>query len=316
MSSSLPPLVQACSGALASASANTISYPLDLVTTKLQTTRSRKARGLRGALAIFHHILRAEGLSGLYDGILTDTASTLLSNFLYFYFYTLLHALVARQRAQDSAPTLSIIRRAVMSPTAPVLLPVPAELAVGFIAGVASRAVSTPLSVITVHLQSDDDDDSQDGESSKSNHAQAPAGLAGVVRSIYATRGLGGFWAGFAPTLPLAFTPALTFLLIQLFRRVRLPHTVRSARAFADGACANALALAALYPLVLAKVRVQAGARDMSTVWRGARAQRGWAGLYDGLGIQILKGFVSQGVTMLVKQRIELAIVSLHMRGR
>ena len=100
MTSALPPLVQACSGALASASANAISYPLDLVATRVQTTRNPHLRGmsrqlslimslhkcdtvdLKGALRILKHILRTEGLSGLYDGLSTDTASTVLSRWV------------------------------------------------------------------------------------------------------------------------------------------------------------------------------------------------------------------------------------------
>ena len=45
MTSTLPPLVQAFSGAVGSASANAIVYPLDLVATRLQTTSSKKLRG-------------------------------------------------------------------------------------------------------------------------------------------------------------------------------------------------------------------------------------------------------------------------------
>ena len=81
MTSSLPPLAQAVSGALGSAAANSISYPLDLVATKLQTTasRSRKLDGLKGVYHLLKHIMRTEGLTGLYDGIGADTASTLIS---------------------------------------------------------------------------------------------------------------------------------------------------------------------------------------------------------------------------------------------
>ncbi|PCH35740.1 hypothetical protein WOLCODRAFT_55387, partial [Wolfiporia cocos MD-104 SS10] len=90
--------------------------------------------------------------------------------------------------------------------------------------------------------------------------------------------------------------------------------------AFVDGACANALALMILYPLVLAKVRVQAWRGEdgpsMLDVWRAAHARRGGAGLYDGLAVQLVKGFVSQGVTMMVKQRIEQMIVRMYLRGR
>lgn len=45
MTSTLPPLVQAFSGAVGSATANAVSYPLDLVTTRLQTTKSKRLQG-------------------------------------------------------------------------------------------------------------------------------------------------------------------------------------------------------------------------------------------------------------------------------
>ena len=41
----------------------------------------------------------------------------------------------------------------------------------------------------------------------------------------------------------------------------------------------------------------------MADVWIDAVQAEGWAGLYQGLAAQLVKGFVSQGVTMLVKQR-------------
>lgn len=82
MTSALPPLVQACSGAFGSAAANAVSYPLDLVATKLQTTNSRKLRGLRGIPRILQHILSTEGPSGLYGGLGADTASTIVSKYV------------------------------------------------------------------------------------------------------------------------------------------------------------------------------------------------------------------------------------------
>lgn len=46
MTSTLPPLIQAFSGAIGSASAGAIAYPLDLVATRIQTTSSKKLRGI------------------------------------------------------------------------------------------------------------------------------------------------------------------------------------------------------------------------------------------------------------------------------
>ena len=82
MTSALPPLVQACSGALGSATANAVSYPLDLVATKLQISTRRSVRGFEGALRLLKYILRTEGLSGLYDGLGADTASTIVSKYV------------------------------------------------------------------------------------------------------------------------------------------------------------------------------------------------------------------------------------------
>ncbi|KAI1785290.1 mitochondrial carrier [Ganoderma leucocontextum] len=332
MTSALPPLAQACSGALGSAAANAISYPLSLVATKLQTTSSRKFRGTHGFLLLIGRILDREGLAGLYDGLPADTTSTLLSNFLYFYLYTLLHALAARQRASSHAPRLQTVKRAVTSPTRPVLLDAPSELALGFVAGVASRAISTPLSLITVRLQtSDDDEDGTEMEASivpeTASVKKRRPGFSEVLRSIYMEESLSGFWAGFLPALPLCISPALTFLLMQVLSRLRLPRKSprpshqSSLGAFLVGATANAVTVTILYPLLLAKVRVQAGrARaertlSMTDVWAAALKAEGWRGLYAALGVQILKGFVSQGVTMLVKQRIERRVVRLFTRN-
>ncbi|KAI0827670.1 mitochondrial carrier [Trametes gibbosa] len=336
MTSSLPPLVQALSGAVGSATANSLTYPLDLVATKLQTTTHRRLQGFRGAVRLLRYITRTEGPAGLYDGLGPDTASTLISNFLYFYFYSVLHALAARRRAASNGSLIKSLKIAVTNSTRPTLLSIPTELAVGFIAGVASRAVSTPLSLVAVRMQTDDDEgdsDSEDEGSATNGNTpckeHAPT-FHETVQRIYAEGGLFGFWAGFQPTLPLCLTPALTLLLFQLLSRLRITSSAQtgasSLRVFLSGATANALATAILYPLLLAKVRVQASrasrsqgghhTMSMVDVWSKSTNTGGWTGLYQGLPAQLLKGFVNQGVTMLVKQRIECAAVGLYRKRR
>lgn len=96
MSSNLPPVVQAVSGALASTTANAISYPFDLVATKVQTSRLKRRgstciyrpnacecsitlSGLDVAIHILKRIVEQRGYLGLYDGLETDSGATLLS---------------------------------------------------------------------------------------------------------------------------------------------------------------------------------------------------------------------------------------------
>lgn len=81
MTSTLPPLTQALTGALGSASANVLTYPLDLLVARQQTTRdARIARsGLTGTRRLARAVLRRDGWRALYAGIGADTAGTLLS---------------------------------------------------------------------------------------------------------------------------------------------------------------------------------------------------------------------------------------------
>jgi adenine nucleotide transporter 17 len=82
------------------------------------------------------------------------------------------------------------------------------------------------------------------------------------------------------------------------------------AQAFFGAASSNALAVLLLYPLILAKTRMQrarggAALGALAHVLRHAYADegRGLQGLYQGLQAQLVKGFVNQGVSFLVKER-------------
>lgn len=85
----------------------------------------------------------------------------------------------------------------------PVMLTVPEELGIGFLAGVASRAISTPLNVITVRLQTETEGEDEQGEMNATkgdpeevNRKQQPRGVLSTIRTIYEQEGLRGFWAG------------------------------------------------------------------------------------------------------------------------
>ncbi|KAJ7163456.1 mitochondrial carrier domain-containing protein [Mycena crocata] len=331
MTSTLPPLVQAFSGAIGSASANALTYPLDVVTTRLQLDppeKARKSSGLRGAVRILRGIIKKHGFQDLYNGLLTDTGATLLSNFFYFYFYAFLRYLLTRRRLSlNSKPS------PLAHPHKPSLLE---EVLLGFIAGVASRAVSTPLNIVTLRLQIENEND----EEEESGVELPSARVGGVVNKIYKEEGILGFWRGFKTTTLLSLNPALTLALFQVFRRVlaRASETTgadpKPSQAFLGAAVSNSIAASFLYPLMLAKTRLQASsATSMQEVLRDAYTGKGRStkrvpgrepnsktpgipGLYQGLEMQILKGFLSQGVTFLVKGRVEQLIVEMYSRRR
>ncbi|KIK60998.1 hypothetical protein GYMLUDRAFT_166757 [Collybiopsis luxurians FD-317 M1] len=342
MTSTLPPLVQAISGAIGSASANTLTYPLDLVTTRAGAVESLARLK---AVRILHSIIRSDGVAALYDGILTDTASTLVSNFFYFYIYSFLRKLLIRQLTGSRASTPSSIKTS-GKPVPSVKLTVWQDLALGFLSGVASRAVSMPLSIITLRFQTgrhDEDEKDADGNNR----------ILEAVKKIYKEQGLSGFWRGFNTTILLSLNPSITLAFYQMFRRLlaltRPPSAANGKPATLDptpiqsffgGAVSNSIAVALLYPLILAKTRLQVSRKTLSSASSSGPTLRtimldayhgryphpqssvdtdratGLKRLYQGLEMQILKGFFNQGVTFLVKGRIEQLIVQAYVRHR
>ncbi|KAK0486346.1 mitochondrial carrier [Armillaria novae-zelandiae] len=327
MTSTLPPIVQAVSGAVGSAFANALTYPLDLATTRLQLHRKRTSTsGLYDGIRILAHVIRRYGLTALYDGIVTDTSASLVSKCV-----SHLLELIARLTGAVFATITStpfcetaVLRYRYNNTKTKISLPVLQELFLGFIAGVASRAVSMPLNLITLRLQAERNADDDDEESSDEDHA---VGLSSVVELIYNEHGLSGFWRGFQTTVLLSLNPSITLAVFQIYRRAidRLSRSRSSAikpspkEAFIGGAVSSSIAVAILYPLILAKVRLQAQRKTTSTSTLGSifvDASKSPGGLYQGLEMQVVKGFLGQGVSFLIKERIEQFIVGSYLRSR
>ena len=130
-------------------------------------------------------------------GALAVFELTIMPSFLYFYFYTMFRTIFVRRKM---APLASA---RVKGKTVPTILSVPEELGIGFVAGVLSRAISTPLSVVTVRLQTTTEGEDEENElnAEKGSPAEAqkknvPRGVASTVKRIYDEQGLAGFWGG------------------------------------------------------------------------------------------------------------------------
>lgn len=170
-----------------------------------------------------------------------------------------------------------------------------------------------------------------------------------IAHDILDQKGLLGFWSGYSASLILTLNPSLTFLLFETFKRL-LPRSKRdnppAVATFFMAAFSKACASALTYPFSLAKSRAQAGGKDEEEgdnkgleedikdtsggALSGGRKQRaasrstifgtllkiaqneGYQGLYEGLHLEIAKGFFSHGITMIVKQAIHKLIVQAY----
>ncbi|KAF9011584.1 mitochondrial carrier [Hymenopellis radicata] len=174
-----------------------------------------------------------------------------------------------------------------------------------------------PLNLITLRLQTEKQEAADDDEDEILDSRPPAPDVLSVMKLIYSERGLLGFWRGFETTILLSLNPSITLAFFQFLLRLKRSNSLKSSakEAFVGGAISNSIAIALLYPLILAKTRLQAGNRQSNLVTVLDQASRSRT-LYQGLDMQIAKGFLSQGVTFFIKERIEQAVVNMYLRRR
>lgn len=204
-------------------------FERDTLTTRLQASNPRRrpapvfktkvARRKSSSTTLADAIESLWHSGGAYSGLASDSLSTAISQFLYFFAYSFLRdRLVARKLGTRDSKKPK-----------PVLLTAVEELLVGCVAGVVAKAFVSPLSMIAVRQQtssepredvvggregdtrpvegatsSDDDDDDPYG---------VPPSAISIAREIYRDQGLQGFWSGFQSTVVLVrFSLSILFV--------------------------------------------------------------------------------------------------------
>ena len=268
------------------------------------------------------------GLAGFYTGVLQDTGKTIADSFFFFLTYNFLRSRRIAARGNEAHHGLPAIE----------------ELAVGFLAGSFTKLLTTPLANIVTRKQVSALTNAQD-ESSGDGPYKEPS-TSKIAHDILNEKGPLGFWSGYSASLILTLNPSLTFFLFETFKHL-LPRSRREnpppVATFLMAAFSKSCASAVTYPFSLAKSRAQAGGKQSSqqnlksdiedasggalsegkTERAAARTtifstllqiaqEEGPQGLYEGLHLELAKGFFSHGTTMIVKQAIHRTMIQLY----
>jgi hypothetical protein len=323
----LPALGHATSGALGTAISKLVTYPLDLVVTRLQVQKQLQRGDERaryaGILDAIEKIYEREGgIAAFYSGVLHETAKGVADSFLFF----LAYSYVRQSRLTANGGRKS--------------LPALEEIGVGVVAGTFSKFWTTPMQNIVTRKQTV----AMVRADATTIDAPSPS-TREIAQGIYNEKGLQGFWSGYSASLILTLNPSITMLLHKMILRLLVPNTKRddpgAKITFLVAAISKAMASTVTYPFSLAKTRAQVSAQKptdtsgetsevkgkgttlgpkvararqrtvFSTILRIAQTEGLW-GLYQGLGAEVLKGFFSHGITMLMKERIHTVIINLY----
>lgn len=256
-----------------------------------------------------------------------DTGKTIADSFLFFLAYNFLRQSRLRSHGGHSKS-----------------LPVLDELSVGILAGAFAKFLTTPLANIVTRKQT-----SALVSSRSDSPASRQLSTKDIAAQIRSEKGLQGFWSGYSASLILTLNPSLTFFFFETFKRNVLPRTQRdnpsTLATFLLAATSKAIASTITYPFSLAKARAQSSSKKVddndqevkeglekvtggevsdtkrtrkaarttvfSTILHIARTE-GVGALYEGLGGEVMKGFFSHGITMIVKEAVHKLIIQLY----
>ncbi|RMD41596.1 hypothetical protein DV735_g3538, partial [Chaetothyriales sp. CBS 134920] len=284
----LPPWGSALAGASGAVLANALVYPLDIVKTKLQVqVKKRGGDGsdeyYEGTLDAIKKIVQDEGIAGLYSGIEGALLGVASTNFAYFYWYSLVRSLAAKYTGSDRHSTA-------------------AELSMGAVAGALAQLFTIPIAVVTTRQQTQ-----PKGEKK---------GILDTAKEVIDSEdGWTGLWRGLKASLVLVVNPSITYGAYERLRVVLFADRAHLKPWEAFRALSKSLATIATQPLIVAKVGLQSRPpperkgvpfKSFGEVMAYIIEHEGTLGLFKGIGPQIIKGILVQGVLMMAKERIEV----------
>ncbi|CUS12022.1 unnamed protein product [Tuber aestivum] len=258
-------------------------------------------------------IYAREGISGFYTGAVEETAGVIGSTFVHIMIH---HYLRNKRLHSQHARKLPIIE----------------EILIGIAAGSAAKFISTPFSTIVTRKQT---------HSLMYPDAKPPT-ITDIFYDVMREKGITGFWSGYSAGLLLTLNPTITYLLYEGLKRVAggKQKKLKGGETFLLAAVSKAIATGITYPLAVAKSRTQIqaeeediAAADMNIVGKAIKKglrrkvkrannvvhvlidifkREGITALYEGVMVEITRGFVSNGISVLIKESVHRTILSLY----
>lgn len=235
-----------------------------------------------GTLDAVKKIVATEGILGLYAGINGSLLGVASTNFAYFYWYSVVRTTYMRY-AKNATPSTAV------------------ELSLGAVAGALAQLFTIPVAVVTTRQQT--------------QTKATRKGMMDTAREVIEGEdGVFGLWRGLKASLVLVVNPAITYGAYERLKQVLFPGktSLRPWEAFALGAMSKALATIVTQPLIVAKVGLQSTPpparngkpfKSFVEVMQFIVENEGALSLFKGIGPQITKGLLVQGILMMTKER-------------
>ncbi|KAL7560693.1 hypothetical protein ACA910_021428 [Epithemia clementina (nom. ined.)] len=271
------------SGGLAGTVASTVTNPLEVIKTQLQSSNNMFIGGggaTNRVAAVAREILRLDGLPGFFRGLPATLVGIVPSRSVYFYAY---------QRSKNA-----------LDPYLPQGSPLNALLS-GFLAGIAGNTITNPIWMVRTRMQLLAD--SAAGQVAYSNYWDA-------IVTIFRNEGMSGFYKGVAASYWGCTEGAAQFLMYEQLKkrlliranRRRQQHGLQptdhlcEVSLFLSAAASKMVASIATYPHEVARTRLREQAKLGVFKYKGMwntlaiiAREEGRQSLYSGMGVHLLK---------------------------
>ncbi|KAL4168166.1 hypothetical protein KRP22_011568 [Phytophthora ramorum] len=303
--------VDASAGAMGALFAAVLLYPLDVVKTRRQVdvddskeeqdeeakakalaARKKKANNLLLAVWL---IYRREGVEGLFAGLGSKVVHTVSSNFAYFYWYSFLKTAVEKHSSTPITTGMSLL----MASTA----------------GALNMSMTLPLEMINTRAQIQPSDDEASDADDKGEQKKPPSRtMWSLAQEIYAEDGLLSFWKGFIPSLVLVSNPSINYTVFDKLK-LQLQHSKMAAsnakrvssltalEAFILAAIAKAIATIITYPIIRAKVLMQAQKKQVAGPQKSSSGQHHHAEMGNSM-VQLFNTVIKSALLVMTKEQI------------
>jgi len=297
-------VIHATSGAAAGVVAMTLTYPLIFLSTRAAVQTKQDNKSVFEAVT---HIIKTEGITGLYNGLNSSLMGIGVTNGFYYYFYEQTRESLLKRKPKGASQGLTTLE----------------SMLAGLIAGSATTILSNPIWVVqTTQAVQTVQDPSLSGRTQPSSRTVKKAGIIETINHILRKGGIGAFWRGIGPALVLVINPIIQYTIFEQLKNWLIAR--RSAKFgspkvvailtdldyFVLGALSKLIATSATYPYIVIKSRLQSGHESalrykssldgMLTVLK----EEGINGLYKGVGSKLVQSVLTAAILFAGQKRI------------
>lgn len=276
----LEALSQSNAAAVGGVIATIVTYPLDVIKTKLAASDGTK---FGNEIQCIQYVLKTQGSEVFLRGLPTKTMWSLVGKFVFYGTYSALNTFYTNTFKGAAG--------------------FGAGVGLGYMSELVTVMFSLPFEEISTVMQT-----------------TSGGTLGGAISKIWNAHGIAGFYRSLRATFFVAFTPALvtTFFtqLKALFLKGRANQNLGTLESFLIGAIARMLGVMIMFPISRVQTIIQADVKEgedgkeapTPTILNILKAiyRQGFFAMYRGLRPTLVRGVISSAVTLMVKERLAI----------